>query len=282
MAPEEARERLEQVAAGPEPWPLAEAALLLAVDECPGLEPAPYVERLAELATRVGVRVSAARPLAEAGEEDVALDALLHVLVAEEGYAGNREEYYDPRNSYLNVVMDRRRGIPITLSIVAIAVAREAGLPLAGVGFPAHFLVRWDRGDERLFVDLFNGGARRSHEELRVWWARATDGSPWDERALEPASDRQILLRVLNNLKMIYAQTRQFDATIRVVEKMLVLDPFTPDHYRALGYLHGGARSLGKAITYLERYLALAPDAPDADEVRQQLRAINGAIARWN
>jgi regulator of sirC expression with transglutaminase-like and TPR domain len=282
MTPEEARERLQQVASGPEPWPLAEAALLLAVDEYPGMDPAPYLEQLTGLATRVGARVRATRSLAEGGDAAVALDALLHVLLAEEGYAGNPEEYYDPRNSCLNEVIDRRRGIPITLSVVAIAVARRAGLPLAGVGFPAHFLVRWGEGEEKIFIDLFHGGARPSREELQVWWARATGGSAWDEKALQPASDRQILLRVLNNLKMIYARTRQFDRTLRVIEKMLLLDPFTPDHYRALGYLHGGAKSLGKAIEYLERYLALAPDAPDAGEVRQQLRAITNTIARWN
>ena len=107
-------------------------------------------------------------------------------------------------------------------------------------------------------------------------------GAPWDERVLQPAADRHILLRVLNNLKVIHANAREYERAIPVVEKMLLLDPMTAAHHRTLGYLHGSARSFGKAIEHLERYLALAPHVPDAEEVREQLRALAGALPRWN
>jgi regulator of sirC expression with transglutaminase-like and TPR domain len=279
---EEARERLREVASQPEPWPLGEAALLLAIDEYPELATERYLAYLAELAERVQTR--SLIPLAFSEEEDDASgprDALLHVLLVEEGFRGNREQYYDPRNSYLHEVIDRRRGIPITLAVVALAVARGAGLPLYGVSFPAHFLLRWQERDAG-YTDLFNRGARLTREDLRGWWEQIMPGAAWDERVLAPAGDRQVLVRVLNNLKVIYAQGRRYDRAIAAVEKMLLLDPDTADHYRTLGYLHGSALSLGKAIEFLERYLALAPDAEDAEQVREHLRALIGTISRWN
>lgn len=280
MTPKQARARLREIASQPEPWPLAEAALLLAVDEYPGLDPAPYLAYLAELAERV--RTRSLIPLAVSEDLSDAAggprDALLHVLLTEEGFVGNREQYYDPRNSYLNEVIDRRRGIPITLCLVALAVARAVHLPLFAVSFPAHFLVRWQDGEDNGYLDLFNHGARLSRDDLRGWWQQIMAGAPWDERVLAPPSDRQILVRVLNNLKVIYVQAKQYAPAIAVVEKMLLLDPDTPDHYRTLGYLHGGALSPVKAIEYLKRYLALAPEAEDAERVREHLRALAGLL----
>jgi regulator of sirC expression with transglutaminase-like and TPR domain len=283
MNTQEARERLQEVASQPEPWPLAEAALLLAVDDYPDLDPAPYLAYLDELAERV--RTRATITLAFSDEEDDASgprDALLHVLLTEEGYTGNREQYYDPRNSYLNEVIDRRRGIPITLSLVGLAVARRAGLPLYGVSFPAHFLLRWQRGEDSGYLSLFNSGARLSREDLQGWWGQIMAGAPWEESILTPTSDRQLLVRVLNNLKVIFAQARQFQRAITAAEKILLLDPETPDHHRVLGYLHGSASSFTRATEYLERYLALAPHAEDADQVRKQLQGLRDARPHWN
>jgi regulator of sirC expression with transglutaminase-like and TPR domain len=275
MNAQEARERLQEVSSLPEPWPLAEAALLLAIDDYPELELSPYLAYLAELADRV--RTRAMIPLAVSGGDECESgpsDAFLHVLLAEEGYSGNREQFYDPRNSYLNEVIDRRKGVPITLSLVGLAVARGAGLPVAGVSFPAHFLLRWQQGRDVRYLDLFNNGASLSREDLRSWWSQIMAGASWEERVLSPASDRQILVRVLNNLRLIYTQARKYHRAITVAEKMLLLDPETADHYRALGYLHGSAHSLEKAAEYLEQYLALAPDAEDAEQVRTQLRGL--------
>lgn len=281
MNAQEARERLQEVASQPEPWPLAEAALLLAVDDYPDLEPSLYLAYLAELAERVKTRAMITLAVSE-GEENGSgpRDALLHVLFTEEGFEGNREQYYDPRNSYLNEVIDRRRGIPITLSLVGLAVARDAGLPVTGVSFPAHFLLRWRQGAETGYLDLFNHGALLSRDNLRGWWSQITAGAPWDERVLAPASDRQILVRVMNNLKVIYTQARQFGRAITAAEKMLLIDPDTPDHYRTLGYLHGSAHSMAQAAEYLEAYLSLAPDAEDADQIREHLRDL-GDLRPW-
>lgn len=281
MTAQEARERLQEIALQPEPWPLAEAALLLAVDDYPDLDPRRYLAYLSELAERVKTRAMITLAFSD-DEQDASgpRDALLHVLLTEERFTGNREQFYDPRNSYLNEVIDRRRGIPITLSIVGLAVAREAGFPVSGVSFPAHFLLCWQRGQDAGYLDLFRG-ERVSREDLRGWWQQIMAGAPWDESVLAPAPDRQILVRMLNNLKVIYAQARQYRRAITVSEKMLLVDPETPDHYRALGYLHGSAHSMAEAVEYLERYLALAPDAEDADQVRQHLRELNDTRPQW-
>lgn len=275
MNAQEARERLQEVASRPEPWPLAEAALLLSVDDYPELEPAPYLAYLAELADRVRTRAMITLTLSEdEGDGSGPRDALLHVLLVEEGFAGNRDQYYDPRNSYLNEVIDRRRGIPITLSLVGLTVARQAGLPLAGVSFPAHFLLRWEQGVEAGYLSLFNGGSAVSREDLRGWWGQIMAGAPWDERSLSPTSDQQILVRVLNNLRLIYTQSQQYGRAITATEKMLLLDPDTPDHHRVLGYLHDSDHAPAKAREEMERYLALAPDAEDALQVRARLRGL--------
>jgi regulator of sirC expression with transglutaminase-like and TPR domain len=258
-------------------WPLAEAALLLAVDEYPGLDPGPHLLYLDQLAARVLNRWSGAEPTAEE-----AIAALCDVLFGEEGFHGNTEEYSDPRNSYLNEVLERRTGLPITLSVVVIEVARRAGLPVAGVGFPNHFIVRYEDRPRPHFLDPFRQGRNLSREALMRQWRRATQGALWREDALDALSDVRILVRVLTNLKLVYTQRQEFRRAVAVQEKLALLEPTEPIHERDLGYLHFACRAPGRAISFLEHYLKLAPKASDRDQVLQHLRAINAAISRWN
>src|SRR5438128_11509643 len=166
MTPEEARGRLaEWVREQPERWPLAEGALLLAVDDYPQLEPAGYLGYLEELGERVRRLLDSPRPPATA-----AIAALTTVVFDEQGFRGNTEEYYDPRNSYLNEVIDRRMGLPITLSVIAIEVARRSGLPVSGVGFPRHFLMRYEDEPRPRILDPFHHCRELSREELLHQW----------------------------------------------------------------------------------------------------------------
>lgn len=258
-------------------WPLAEAALLLAVDEYPDLDPGPHLAYLDHLAARVRDRCPGAGPAAEE-----AIPALRDVLFGEEGFRGNTEEYSDPRNSYLNEVLERRTGLPITLSLVVIEVARRAGLPVAGVGFPAHFIVRYEDQPQPHFLDPFRQGCDLSRETLMRRWQRATQGASWQEDALEALPDVRILVRVLTNLKVVYTQRQEFRRAVAVQEKLALLEPGEPMHERDLGYLHFACRAPGRAISCLQQYLKLAPRAPDRDQVLDHVRAIGASIARWN
>jgi regulator of sirC expression with transglutaminase-like and TPR domain len=278
MSPREARERLTRWTKDcPGCWPLAEAALLLAVDEYPDLELEPHLAYLGELAGRVRQRLPGSAPPASAG-----LAALCGVLFEEEGFRGNKEDYDDPRNSYLNEVLDRRIGLPITLSVVTIEVARRAGLPVSGVGFPGHFLTRYEDPTEPRFLDPFHQGRERSREELRRQWPQVAGGSAWSEKALNTLPDERILIRILNNLKAAYARRHEFGRAVLVEEKLALLDPATAAHERDLGYLHFANREPGRAIGCLEAYLKRAPDAPDREQVLQNLRAISASLSRWN
>ncbi len=171
--------------------PLDEAALAIAAEEYPDLDPGPTLRALDALATRVGAEVGDLRPPLRV------LQAMRTVLRAE-GFHGNEKDYYDPRNSFLNEVLERRLGIPITLSVCAIEVGRRLEVPVRGIGLPGHFLVEC----EGRFADPFHLGRMYSREELEPAWRRLTGlTEPLDVRLLAPVSDRGIVLRMLNNLK---------------------------------------------------------------------------------
>jgi regulator of sirC expression with transglutaminase-like and TPR domain len=207
---------------------LPRAALLLAEAEYPGLDVAAYLERLDELARLTRARLLGARDARgdREGGVDPRVAQLLQFLYGELGFGGDREDYYDPRNSFLNEVLDRRRGIPITLALVMVEIARRAGLTAHGIGFPGHFLVRFD--DERrgeTFVDPFEGHVL-DEEALAQLAARHTGRATLpDARALEPATKANTLIRILNNLRGIYA-AREDSARLRgILERLEVLAP---------------------------------------------------------
>lgn len=255
---------------GPAPFPLDRAALLLAMEEYPELDPAPYEARLAAYAERVA---RAAGP----GEEDPRrrLAALRRVLFEEEGFQGNREAYYDLRNSYLNEVLDRKLGIPLTLGIVMLGVARRLGWPLFPVNFPNHFLVLYPAADEPLPVDPFHGGLILSREDLEERWRFGTGyDPPAPERMLAVASPRAVLVRMLNNIRTIHAQHRRYARAARVTELISQLEPENAVHERDLGYLLLAARDLEGALYHLDRYLARRPRGADARRVREQMLAL--------
>src|SRR5262245_41928826 len=178
--------------------PLAESALLMACEEYPQLEISPYLDRLDEIADFVRPRLN---PSGSALDTIAAINDVLFGVV---GFRGNTENYEDPRNSFFNDVLERRVGIPITLSAVYLEVARRVSFPVSGVGMPGHFLVKYADRSEEIFLDPFNGGQILSREDCARRFAEMFGDQEFSERMLAIASPRQMLFRMLNNLKTIY------------------------------------------------------------------------------
>ncbi|MDA0225033.1 MAG: tetratricopeptide repeat protein [Proteobacteria bacterium] len=264
---------------------LAHACLLIAEDAYTGLDIADYLAEFERLAQRLRTRL----PQAHTAEEKVI--ALNAFLFEDLGFTGNVEAYYDPRNSYLNEVMDRRTGIPISLSIVYIELGRRIGLPLEGVSFPGHFLVRLRVRGGVLMLDPFAGGAPQSVDELRERVARVippevTGGVPVEDLPLdqfiEPASNRQILARVLRNLKGIYRESDAPAQRLDVLNRMLVLNPRSRSDLRDRGLVYQRLECWRPALQDLTDYLELEPDAADLADIRARVIALRGLCARLN
>jgi len=255
--------------------PLLGTALLIARDEYPGLDPDLYDTLVQEHAA--GMR----REIDTIEHWALKMQAINHHLFEELGYAGDHDQYYDPRNSYLNEVFERRRGNPISLAMVQIEVARRLGVPLDGVSFPGHFLVRLPVDDGVLVMDPFNRGRPLDVDELRQRARPHLGGDAPDDEALSqilhPASYRAILMRVLRNLHGVYSDSEDWERATRSADRLLKLSPNDPDALRGrgLGYLRMGHNS--GARTDLARYLQLNPDARDAMKVRARLVELGGA-----
>ena len=258
------------------PFAVEELALLVATDEYPDLPLRRCLRRLDELADRVRphVRGSLAERAAALGEG----------LFGVGGFRGNGGDYYDPRNSYLNDVLDRKLGIPITLSVLATAVGHRVGLRVVGVGLPGHFVAKalGDDGAEAVF-DPFHGGKLLTASDCEALVERST-GIPFEAtpEALAGTTPRGVVARMLTNLKGVYVRAGDWARVARVVERMRQLEPAEPVHHRDLGAALVQAGRYGSAIDHLEAYLAAAPDANDRDAVADVLRRARAEVARWN
>jgi regulator of sirC expression with transglutaminase-like and TPR domain len=242
---------------------LAAGALLIAAEEYPQLQVAPYLRRLDLLAERVGDR------LAGENAPTVVLQELCRVLFQEEGFRGNVDAYDDPRNSFLNDVLDRGLGIPITLGVVLLEVGWRVGLPLRGVNFPGHFLVRYEGQVARLLIDPFDGGRVRWEDEGQELLDRVYGGMVrMRPEFLEPAARSDILARILTNLKGIYLNTRDDLRALAAVDRILLIRPAAPVELRDRGLLLARSGRGEEAVADLERYLDFSPAAPDAQRVR--------------
>jgi len=264
---------------------LARACLMIAQDAYPDLDLERYLAEIDGLALRLQNRLSAGTGV----EERVV--ALNEFLFQDLGYWGNTEDYYDPRNSYLNDVIDRRTGIPITLSVLYMELGRRIGMACEGVSFPGHFLVRVRVRGGMLILDPFAGGAPQSEPELRERLARvipeeAAAGVPVAElpldQFLEAASKRQILARVLRNLKSIYRDTDQPERLLEVLDRMLVVQPDAPAELRDRGFVYQRLECWRPALQDLTDYLQRDPDAADVAEVRAALVELAARCARLN
>jgi regulator of sirC expression with transglutaminase-like and TPR domain len=251
------------------------AALLIAQEEYPDLEPLRYVARLDRLGAALRER------LADESVPERQVAILNALLFGEEGFRGNTAHYYDPRNSYLNDVLDRRLGIPITLSVVYVAVGRCAGLPLVGVGLPAHFVVGFE-APTGLVVDPFNCGRVLSLDDCQELLRQAFGSSMTLESShLAPTSPRHILARLITNLKVAYQRAGDLPRALRASEQLSLVLP-TAAELRERGMLRYRLADLPGAVAELNQYLGFEPAAPDADAVRRQIALIEQLHERRN
>jgi regulator of sirC expression with transglutaminase-like and TPR domain len=267
MTPEEAQQAFAAAIDRPdEAIDLARAALYLAAAEYPALDVEAYVGRLDALAAEVAeLALETPAPLGR-------LLNLSRYLFAEQGFGGNTRAYFDPRNSFLNEVLDRRTGIPITLSVVYLELGWRLGLPLAGVGMPGHFLVGYYPPYQVQYVDVFNQGRMIGREDcILMLRGMYGGGFVFQEEHLAPVDKRQILTRMLTNLKAIYTQQEDWDRALGVVERLLLLHPDHPPELRDRGLIQLRRGALRAAHTDLERYTQLAPRANDLPAIREQV-----------
>jgi regulator of sirC expression with transglutaminase-like and TPR domain len=272
----EPQDRFSRLVSGPDASvDLAEASLLIASGEYPDLDVARYLERLDEMGREVRGRLPEG--------SGPALDCLNAYLFGEEGFRGNLEDYYDPRNSFLNDVMDRRTGIPITLSTVYIEVARRAGLGVFGVGLPGHFLVGAEAAGRAVLVDPFHGGAVLSEADCQKRLDRVFDGRVrLGPGMLAPCPRKGILARMLRNLKVIYVKVDDYPRALRTIDLLLRLEPRSAEDLRDRGLLHAANGCYGLAAADLEACLALAPAAPEAPALRAKAQEMRSKAARLN
>jgi regulator of sirC expression with transglutaminase-like and TPR domain len=264
---------------------LAEACLMIAQDAYPDLP----VERYLGDIERMALRLRARMPQSCGAESRVA--ALNEFLYEELGYRGNTEQYYDPRNSYLNEVMERRTGIPITLGVLYMVLGRRIGLPLEGVSFPGHFLVRLRLRAGMLVLDPFAAGASQTEADLRERLARVIPAGVADdvpvaqlplEQFLEPATHKQILARVLRNLKAIYRDGDKPRELLDVLNRMLIVAPDAAGELRDRGIVYQRLECYRAAFKDLADYVGREPDAPDIADVRARLIEVSALCARLN
>ena len=264
---------------------LARACLQIAEDAYPGLDVDGYVGEIDRFAARLRARLA---PDAPAEDRVIALNEF---LFSDLGFSGNADDYYDPRNSYLNEVIDRRRGIPITLSVLYMEIGRRVELPLEGVSFPGHFLVRLPMRGGMLVLDPFIGGTPQSEDDLRERLKRvipreASEGVPVADlplgQFLEPASNRQILARLLRNLKGVYREKDKPERLLEVLNRMIIVTPEAAGERRDRGYVYHRLECWRPALQDLADYLEREPSAADLDEVRARVVELSQRCARLN
>jgi regulator of sirC expression with transglutaminase-like and TPR domain len=258
---------------------LGQAALLIAREEYPDLEVDRYLGVLDRMAEELRSRL-------RGGEGCISQIAHLNRLLFDEmGFRGNREEYDDPRNSFLNDVLDRRVGIPISLCTVYLEVARRLGIPLAGVSFPGHFLVRYTgrEVEGEILIDPFNRGAILTEAECRKRIEEMYRGQVvFRPEFLRRARTKEILERMLNNLKATYQAQRDFHRALGAQELLLCIHPGRGAEIRDRGIMHYRLALLGQAADDFEAYLLAAPDAPDAADIRLRLKELKRLVPRMN
>ena len=268
---------IELIAGRDVSMPLDRAALEVARIEFPELDAGAFLTLLDSHAAELGAR------LGGAGDGPAYVTEANRYLFEELGFHGNTNDYYDPRNSCLNEVLTARTGIPITLSLVYIEIARRLGRPVQGIGLPGHFIVRYDDGLYSVFLDPFHGGRRLERDEC---FALAREASNVElepnPKWLAPAGKRDMLLRMLRNLGAAYTARGLTAKAIDVLSLLIRVNPDSADEYRQRGILEVHAGRLTAAKQDLARYLELAPTAEERERARQDVQKIQHWLASMN
>jgi regulator of sirC expression with transglutaminase-like and TPR domain len=268
---------LEFAALDEEAFPLDRAALAVGLEEYPDLDIQVYLRKLDSLAASVEVLVGEDRAPVSI------IESINKVLFVQEGLRGNARDYYDPRNSFLNEVLDRKLGIPISLSVIYMEVAKRIDFPIKGIGFPGHFLVKHDTGDREIIVDPFSLGKILTLNDCQELLDRVHSGAVQvNAMLLQPMEKRAIITRMLYNLKGIYAQKEQYQKTISIIDKILLLNPSLSSELRDRGVLYMQTSLFAKALADLESYLknALVPD--DRTNIENHVKMLRKIVCGRN
>jgi regulator of sirC expression with transglutaminase-like and TPR domain len=257
---------------------LLRAALTFARIEDPQLDVEQYVSRVEELSQRATAKVQ------DLDDPTNVIAALNQVLFQEEMFRGNTVDYYSPRNSFLHDVLDRRLGIPISLALVYMEVARRVGFPLFGVGMPGHFLLKhYDAAGHSILIDVFERGVVVTEEDCRQKLNTIYSGQlTLQPEFLLPVTRRQMLTRMLNNLRSIYLSQRDFRRAVQVVDLILVIYPRSPEDVKQRAVLRYNLDDYRGALNDFEEYVKMSPDASDADEIRQTALSLRRSMAMMN
>ena len=254
---------------------LDRAALYLAGEEYPEIDVHSYLAELDAFASQIALR-----EIAETAPADLAR-AIAHYLFNQVGLHGNTGEYYSPENSYLNRVLETRTGIPITLSLIFLEVARRLGLRCSGVGLPGHFIVGLDDTGE--YLDPFNAGTMLSAEDCRNLVQNMSGGRlEWTDQVLAPYTKRDVLFRILNNLKSVYMQTKEYTKAVGVIQRMAIISPGMSSLYQEQAWCHAQQYEYRMAIGVLEAYLEEAGEPDDSKQVKDQITGLWASLSRLN
>lgn len=249
------------------------AALNLATVEFPELDFRPSLLALDHFANAIADRckdLSDGREFVRVANE---------YLFGEIGLRGNADDYYNPRNSCLNEVLNGRLGIPITLSVVYMEVGRRLAKHVVGIGLPRHFVIQYDDGDYSAYIDAFHGGAILSPDDCYRLAQAEDEPNP---RLLAPAPKRQIVMRMINNLRGIYFSQRSYEKAQEILNVLIEANPESAEEYKQRGLVRLQMRHLIAGKRDLQKYLTLNPEAEDKEEIEGQLHAVGKWLAALN
>lgn len=256
---------------------LAEAALIIARDEYPQLNISHYMGVLDRFALEIDEHIH------NPNDAEGIIATMNDYLFKQQRFKGNMDNYYDPRNSLLNDVIDRRCGIPISLSIVYLEVGQRLGLDLEGVSFPGHFLVRFNVGSGSIILDPFFGGISLGEDELEFRMAHFHDREPEEgslEDLLEPASNKAILERILRNLRGIYMQTETHEKALKTSDRILLLAPDNAYEYLFRGSIYHTIECHQAALSDYKKFLHMNPQADEAERIRGHIIELQSAVRK--
>jgi len=256
---------------------LAKTALYIAKEEYPELDIDHYLQILDSLTREITGETSTLT------DPEQILLQINHVLFEKHRFRGNTENYYDPKNSFLNDVLDRKTGIPITLSLIYLEIGKRLGLKLQGIGFPGHFLLKYKQGENIVYVDPFNKGILLTEEDCVQRIFEMYQGQViFQKEFLEPVSNKQFLIRMLNNLKGIYNNEKNYNKVLEVIERILLINPDLPQEIRDRGIVQLSLGNYSDALRDFRRYIKLIPFAPDKEEIQGHIQTVMGRIASLN
>jgi len=247
---------------------LAEAALYIASDEYPKIDIHAYLTQLDKWSSTLKKEV-----LRKPGRSR--LDVLNDLLFDKMQFSGNIDNYYDPKNSYLNNVIDSRKGIPISLSVIYLELAWNLGLDATGVGFPGHFLVKIKDRGKVVYVDAFYRGRVMSLNDCVEFWNDISEGElEFQDSFLSSMNKHQILIRMLRNLKGIYLEQKSYRKLICVMDKLVILNPHLPEEVRDRGIIYYQMQAHRLALKDFEGYLSIAPESEDGEVIHQYIEVL--------